>query len=74
MIVFKSKVYTAFELVVLKVCVMCVGLIIGAYLAPYVKRFLWPLAVLGAVAYLRAMYYYWSSKTDYSGSQTGRIE
>jgi len=59
---FKDKTYTVFELGVLKVCVMCVGLIIGAHFAPYVKRYLWVFVVLGFVTYIRAMHYYWFTK------------
>jgi len=59
MTLFKSKVYPAFELGVLKTCVMCVGLIAGAYFAPYVRRYLWILVAVGVVTYIRAMYFYW---------------
>ena len=59
---FKKKIYTAFELAVLKVCAMCAGLIIGAYMSPHVKRYLWVLVVLGVVTCVRAMHYYWFTK------------
>jgi len=59
---FKDKTYTVFELGVLKTCVMCVGLILGAYFAPYIKKFLWILVPLGIITYIRAMYFYWRDK------------
>jgi hypothetical protein len=59
---FKDKTYTVFELGVLKTCVMCVGLILGAYFSPYVKMFLWVIVPLGVVTYIRAMYFYWRDK------------
>jgi len=61
--IFKTKMYNAFELGVLKTCVMCVGLIVGAYFSPHVKKYLWVLAALGFVTYVRAMYFYWCDKS-----------
>jgi len=63
MSVFRSKTYTAFELGVLKTCVICVGLILGAYFPLYVKKFIWPIAIIGAITYVRAMYFYWHDKS-----------
>ncbi len=60
--IFRNKTYTVFELGVLKTCVLCVGLMLGAYYPEHVKRFILPIAAIAAVTYLRAMYFYWSDR------------
>lgn len=61
---FKPRTYTVKELAILKTCVLCFGMVAGAYVAPLVKRFFWIFLIVFLITYLRAMYFYWIKRDD----------
>ena len=62
--VFKSKFYGVWDLGVVKLCVLSYGMVLGAYLAPWVKSHLWFFAVLFVVTCVRASYFHWFTASN----------
>jgi len=61
MMLFKSKVWSPVDIALLKWCCILIGMIAGAYLADFTKRYVWffalaalLLAIKPAVSYLRS--------------------
>lgn len=58
----KTKVWSAWDIALLKWSSILFGMILGAYSSVFVKRFLWVFIVLIAILAIRPVYSYWFSK------------
>lgn len=58
--IFKTKIWSAADLVLLKLSSVLFGVIIGAYLSNFVKQFLWIFIVLVIALGLRPLRTYWA--------------
>ena len=55
----KTKTWPVMELVFFKWAMLCIGLVAGAYLAPFVKQYLWLILAIGIPSFIRTMYFYY---------------
>jgi len=60
--IFKTKTWSAFDLMLLKWSSALFGMIIGAYVSNFVKQYLWLFIVLVIVSGLKPLYSYWFKK------------
>jgi len=57
--IFKTKTWSAVDLMLLKCSSAFFGMIIGAYVSNFVKQYLWLFIVLVIVLGLKPLYSYW---------------
>lgn len=55
---FKKIEWPIFDLTVFKITVFTIGLMAGAFLSDFVKRYLWVFAVIAVLGYARSVYFY----------------
>ena len=60
--IFKTKTWSAFDLMLIKWSAAFFGMIIGAYVSNFVKQYLWLFIILVIVLGLRPLYSYWFKK------------
>jgi putative Mn2+ efflux pump MntP len=60
--IFKTKTWSAVDIMLLKWSSVLFGMIIGAYVSSFVKQFLWLFIALVIVFGLKPLYSYWFKK------------
>lgn len=60
--IFKTKVWSAVDIGLLKWCCVLFGMILGAYFSNFVKQYLWIFIALTIVFAIRPIYCYWFKK------------
>jgi len=59
MAIFKTKTWSAFDIMLIKWSAAFFGMIVGAYISNFVRQYLWIFIVLVIAFGLRPLYLYW---------------
>ena len=60
--IFKTKVWSPWDIGLLKWCCIFVGIIVGAYISSFVKDYLWLFILLTIAFAIKPIYSYWFKK------------
>ncbi|OPZ26679.1 MAG: hypothetical protein BWZ02_01922 [Lentisphaerae bacterium ADurb.BinA184] len=69
---FRAKVWSVVDIGLLKWCSLLVGLIAGAYLADYVRRYVWIIAAVAVVMAAKVMVSYFCGDGQSKAPPTGQ--
>ena len=61
---FKAKVWSVIDIGLLKWCCILFGMIVGAYLADFTKRYVWAIAIVALLAELKPTISYFRNDNE----------